>query len=168
MFPLACCLSPTKRPGPLNHQKLSASSRPRIPILISNKADLVDVKVNLGKLCIHKPPSSLALPPLSQSFPADRACILGLSEQKETTLFLQYFGTELHQLYSSSLSPGAEGYGTQNFQAPIITRARHRVHPESACAFIQAFLECRMFTLSSFFRRRLIVFVCSSRGYRSR
>ncbi len=114
---------------------------------ILNKADLVDAKVNLGKLCINDPSSP---PPLLPSpFLANRAWILSLSEQKGTTSFLEGFGTKLHQLYSSS--SGAEGQGIQNAQAPIITRARHRVHLESACAFIQAFLECRMFTLFYFY-----------------
>jgi tRNA modification GTPase len=77
-----------------------------------------------------------------------RTWILSLSQQQGTSQFLERFGQELHRLYSiGSPSPHAEDglKDIQNAQAPIITRARHRVHLESARTFLQAFLECRMF-----------------------
>lgn len=109
---------------------------------ILNKADLIDQNLQLHDLSLDNCEASSS--PVSQSSLTNRAWIMSLSKQQGTGLFLEGFGQELRRLYSSSShSSGSESKEPQNAQAPIITRARHRVHLESACTFLQAFLECR-------------------------
>ncbi|KAF9449773.1 tRNA modification GTPase TrmE [Macrolepiota fuliginosa MF-IS2] len=108
---------------------------------ILNKADLVDSDLDqdnfFPKFGMPQPPPSSSAPQPSMT---KRSWIVSLSERQGTAQFLDGFGEELRRLYS----PSSHSHGSEipNVQAPIITRARHRVHLESACAFLQAFLEC--------------------------
>ncbi|KAF9442262.1 P-loop containing nucleoside triphosphate hydrolase protein [Macrolepiota fuliginosa MF-IS2] len=103
---------------------------------ILNKADLVDPDLDLDNFFpqfgMPQPPSSSAL----QSSMTKRSWMVSLSERQGTAQFLDGFGEELCRLYSPSSQPWF-----RDPQAPIIMWTPHHVHLESACVFLQAFLE---------------------------
>ena len=120
---------------------------------ILNKADLLDP--NLGLLGEISPQSNN---PHLNSTLRNRTWILSLSQQQGTSQFLEGFGQELHRLFSvSPLMHGlVEETKRSNVPLPIITRARHRIHLESASTFLQAFLGCRTLPFDDFDLRPLI------------
>jgi len=125
---------------------------------ILNKADLLDPDLDLlGEISPQS--NNPHLNSMSQ-FLRNRTWILSLSQQQGTSQFLEGFGEELHRLFS--VSPLMQGLveETKRYNAPlpIITRARHRAHLESASAFLQAFLGCRTLPFDDLDLRLLIPF----------
>lgn len=122
---------------PENITKLASASN---TYYILNKADLLDP--DSGE--VFPQSNNLHLNFGVQSLKS-RTWILSLSQQQGTSQFLEGFGRELHRLFS--VGPLMHGLVEEtkqfNVPVPIITRARHRVHLESASAFLQAFLGCR-------------------------
>ncbi|KAF5363775.1 hypothetical protein D9756_000881 [Leucocoprinus leucothites] len=109
---------------------------------VLNKADLLDQDLTSINLAFQQLDDSgpASVHPLLLN---DRTWIMSLSKQEGTSQFLEHFGCELRRLFSIDTLTQTQGDGKEisNFHAPIITRARHRVHLESACTFLQAFLE---------------------------
>ncbi len=104
-----------------------------------NKSDLVSANPDTIRML------NQALAELCGSQMVDRTWTASITTGAGTHTFVEGLARGLKVQYDI----GDFSSSQRNLHAPIITRARHRTHLESACSFLEAFLALRTcFTLS--------------------